>query len=85
MNSLRVLIVDDDRDFAESLALLLEARGYQVELAFSGEEAIVKFREQDFDIAFMGVRLPGKDGTESFLEIRKFRPSARVMMMVDLP
>ncbi|MBN1979346.1 MAG: response regulator [Anaerolineae bacterium] len=81
MGALRVFIVDDDRDFAESLALLIEGRDYQVELAFSGEEAIAKFREQDFDITFMDVRLPGKSGTESFLEIRKFRPSARVVMM----
>ena len=81
MHPLRVFIVDDDRDFAESLALLVEGRGYQVELAFCGEEAIAKFREQDFDITFMDVRLPGKNGTESFLEIRKFKPSARVVMM----
>jgi two-component system response regulator HydG len=81
MNSLRVFIVDDDRDFAESLTLLLEGRGHHVELAFSGEEAIAKFRQQDFDITFMDIRLPGKNGTESFLEIRRFKPSARVVMM----
>jgi two-component system, NtrC family, response regulator HydG len=81
MDALRVFIVDDDQDFAESLALLIGGRGYQVEVAFSGEEAIAKFREQDFDITFMDVRLPGKNGTESFLEIRKFKPSARVVMM----
>ncbi|MBN1219607.1 MAG: response regulator [Anaerolineae bacterium] len=81
MNPLRVFIVDDDQDFAESLALLIEGRGYQVEVAFSGEEAIAKFRQQDFDITFMDVRLPGKDGLESFLDIRKFKPSARVVMM----
>jgi two-component system response regulator HydG len=81
MKALRVFIVDDDRDFAESLALLLEGRGHQVELAFSGEEAISKFREQDFDITFMDVRLPGQNGTESFLKIRESRPSARVVMM----
>ena len=81
MNALRVFIVDDDQDFAESLAMLLEGRGHHVELAFSGEEAVEKFRRQDFDITFMDVRLPGKNGTESFLEIRKFKPSARVVMM----
>jgi two-component system response regulator HydG len=81
VNPLRVFIVDDDQDFAESLALLMEGRGYQVELAFSGEEAIAKFREQDFDITFMDVRLPGKSGLESFWGIRKFKPSARVVMM----
>jgi DNA-binding NtrC family response regulator len=76
-----VFIVDDDQDFAESLALLVEGRDCEVELAFSGEEAVAKFRERDFDITFMDVRLPGKDGVESFMEIRKFRPSARVVMM----
>jgi CheY-like chemotaxis protein len=76
-----VFVVDDDQDFAESLALLVEGRDCEVELAFSGEEAIEKFREQDFDITFMDVRLPGKDGVESFLEIRKFKPLARVVMM----
>ncbi len=81
MNPLRVFIVDDNQDFAESLALLIEGRGYAVELAFSGEEAIEKFRQQDFDITFMDVKLPGMDGVESFLEIRKFKPSARVVMM----
>jgi two-component system response regulator HydG len=81
MNLPRVFIVDDDRDFAESLALLIEGRDCEVELAFSGEEAIEKFRQRDFDITFMDVRLPGKDGVESFLEIRKLRPAARVVMM----
>ena len=81
MNPLRVFIVDDDPDFAESLALLIEGRDCEVELALSGEEAVAKFREQDFDITFMDVRLPGMDGVESFVEIRKFKPQARVVMM----
>ena len=81
MNVSRVFIVDDNQDFAESLALLIEGRGYEVELAFSGEEAIAKFRQQNFDITFMDVKLPGMNGVESFLEIRKFKPSARVVMM----
>jgi CheY-like chemotaxis protein len=81
MNSLRVFIVDDDLDFVEILAMLIKGRGYQVELASTGEEAIEKFRQQDFDITFMDVKLPGKDGVESFLEIRKLKPSARVVMM----
>jgi DNA-binding NtrC family response regulator len=80
-NSLRVFIVDDDRDFAESLAILLEDEGHEVVVAFSSEAAIEKFREQDFDIAFMDVTLPGMNGVESLLEIRKFKPAARVVMM----
>ena len=81
MKSLKIFIVDDNQDFAESLADILELDGHQVELAFDGETAIEKFREQNFDLTFMDVRLPGMDGVESFFEIRKINPQARVVMM----
>jgi DNA-binding response OmpR family regulator len=81
MKQAHVLIVDDDEDFAESLAIAISSRGHKVELAVSGEEAIEKFRTQDFDIAFMDVRLSGMNGVESFLEVRRFKPEARVVMM----
>ncbi len=81
MANARVLIVDDDQDFAEGLADVLLPHGYEVELAFSGEEALTKFQEADFDVTFMDVRLPGKNGVESFLEIHNVKPDARVIMM----
>jgi DNA-binding response OmpR family regulator len=81
MKKLKILVIDDDQDFAESLALVLEGRGYEVEVGHTGEEAIRKFRDNDFDIAFMDVKLPGKNGVESYMEIRKFKPDARVVMM----
>lgn len=81
MRQTSVFIVDDDVDFAESIGMALEGRGCDVHFARSGEEAIRKFQERDYDIAFMDVQLPGKNGVESFLEIRKFKPKARVVMM----
>ena len=81
MSPAKIFIVDDDVDFADSLAEALESRGHIVELAHSGEEAIQRFHETDFDLAFMDVKLPGINGVESFLEIRKKKPDARVMMM----
>ena len=81
MTKLRVFIVDDDIDFAESLAEIITKRGHHVELAHSGEDAVERFRDADFDIAFMDVKLPGKNGVESFFEIRKIKPDAKVMMM----
>jgi DNA-binding NtrC family response regulator len=76
-----ILVVDDDRDFAESLADALELVGHDVMLSFSGEEAIRTFSENDFDITFMDVKLPGKNGVESFFEMRRIKPDARVIMM----
>jgi two-component system, NtrC family, response regulator HydG len=77
----RVLIVDDDVDHAESLADVLEMRGHPVELAHSGEEAIECFKAAEFDLVLLDVKLPGINGVETFLELKRIRPSARVMMM----
>jgi two-component system, NtrC family, response regulator HydG len=77
----RVLIVDDDRDHAESVADVLEMRGYAVEVAASGELGVTRFRERDFDVVLMDVKLPGMNGVETFVEFKRIRPGARVLMM----
>lgn len=78
---MRILVVDDNRDFAETMADLLELHGYESEVAFSGEEAIECFKKTKYDLAFMDVKLPGKNGVESFMEIKKLVPDCRVVMM----
>ncbi|MBV9860097.1 MAG: response regulator [Alphaproteobacteria bacterium] len=78
---MRVFIVDDDNDHAESIADVLEQRGYDVEIAYSGEEAVERFRDADFDIVLMDMKLPGMNGVETFFEFRKIRPEAHVFMM----
>jgi DNA-binding response OmpR family regulator len=74
-------VVDDDEDNAYSLAELFEMEGHQVKVVHDGEAAISSFRETRFDVAFMDVMMPGKNGVESFLEIKKHTPDARVYMM----
>ncbi len=81
MKTLNILVVDDDRDFAETMAEVLEGRGHSVELAFSGREAVSKFCAQDFDVAFIDVMLPDMSGVKSFAEIKAKKPGARVVMM----
>jgi CheY-like chemotaxis protein len=80
-SALRILVVDDDEDHARSLAELFEMEGHLPQLAFNGKDAVEAFRSGDFDLAFMDVMMPGMNGVESFLEIRKIRPEARVYMM----
>ncbi len=81
MGPFRILVVDDDMDFAEVMADALKLNGHMVEIAFSGEEAIRKFSIGRYDITFMDVKLPGMNGVESFMEIRRLKPDARVVMM----
>lgn len=77
----RIFVVDDDHDHAESIADVLDGRGYEVEVAFTGEDAVARFREVDFDVVLMDIKLPGINGVETFFEFRKIRPSAHVFMM----
>ena len=78
---LRILVVDDDEDNANSLGELFELEGHGVTVAHSGEAAIAAYMNANFDLAFMDVMMPGLNGVESFLEIRKLKPEARVFMM----
>ena len=78
---LKILVVDDNRDNADSLVELFELEGHDVKVAYSGEEAIESYMSNDFDLAFMDVMMPGKNGVESFLEIRQLKPKAKVYMM----
>lgn len=79
--SLKILVVDDDMDNAQSLGELFEMEGHLVTVVHSGEDAIVCYMAEDFDVAFMDVMMPGKNGVESFLEIKHMKPNAKVYMM----
>ena len=81
MKSLNILVVDDDRDNANSLGELFEMDGHRVEVVYTGREAIFAYLKNDFDVAFVDVIMPGMNGVESFMEIRKLRPQANVYMM----
>jgi two-component system response regulator HydG len=78
---MRVLIVDDDQDHAESIADILLGHGYAVEVASSGESALKRFMQVEFDVTLMDVRMPGMNGVETFFHFRKVRPGARVIIM----
>ena len=79
--ALSVLVVEDDRDLAETLEDILRGWGHEVTLAHDGEQAVRLFRDAAFDLCFMDVRLPGSSGVDSLLEIRRFRPDARIVIM----
>lgn len=81
MDMLNILVVDDDRDFAEALTDVLEAENHRVDRCHTGEDAVELFARNQYDISFMDVKLPRKNGVESFLEIRSRNPAARVVMM----
>jgi PAS domain S-box-containing protein len=58
----RVLVIDDERDFAELLAEMLEREGFAVEVAFDGEHALAELERRSYDLVLSDVRMPDLDG-----------------------
>ena len=79
--ALSILVLDDNADNADALAELLSMEDHKVKVAYSGQEAIDAYRSDAFDLGFFDVMMPGKNGVESFLEIRAQRPDAKVYFM----
>jgi two-component system, NtrC family, response regulator HydG len=77
----RIFIVDDDRDHAESIADILAMQGHEVVMVYTGEDAVRRFAEHLFDLTLMDVKLPGMNGVEAFLELRRQQADAQVVMM----
>jgi two-component system CheB/CheR fusion protein len=61
---LRVLVVDDDPDTAESLAALVGINGHDAQVAFDGRTAIRRVRNDDFHLVLLDIGLPDMDGYE---------------------
>lgn len=81
MNNPNILIVDDNKDLAECLEILLKEKNYEVAVVFNGEDAVDRATEQHFDIAIIDIKLPGINGVEVFRSIRKISPETHAIMM----
>lgn len=78
---LNILVVDDDAENAESLAELFAMDDHKVIVAYDGQEAIEAFRLHEVDIGFFDVMMPGKNGVDSFIEIKQAHPDAKIYFM----
>lgn len=78
---IKVLIVDDEKDFSELLSERLETRGFKTRMAFDGDEAISRLREDGADVVLLDVMMPGKSGVETLKEIKNSWPITEVIML----
>jgi len=77
----RLLIVDDDRDFAGSLTDILEPRGYQIAEAYSAQGALETLKHFDADVALVDIRLDRNSGIELIARLREVRADILCVMM----
>jgi PAS domain S-box-containing protein len=79
----RVLVVDDNRDAAETMAMVLDMSGHEVLLAYDGQTAVEMVKRHDPAVVFLDIGMPGMNGYETASLLRAL-PGARARVLVAL-
>jgi len=78
---MRILVIDDEVDFAQELATGLQHHGYAVDLAFDGEEGWALATINTYDLIVLDLNLPELDGLEVCRRLRKSHPTLLILML----
>lgn len=82
MGTFRVLAVDDEADFLETIVNRLLKRKIEATGVPSGEAALALMKEKDFDVILLDIKMPGgMDGIEVLREIKKIQPLTEVILL----
>lgn len=77
----RILVVDDDRRIVRTTSDILRLNGYEVAIAFSGEEAVARVIAGVPDCVLMDLKMPGVDGVDALKRIKAVAPGVPVVLM----
>jgi len=77
----RILIIDDEVDFAESLADILKEKGFFPLTSNSPHDALQKVRAADFDLVLLDIKMPGMNGVELLKHIRTVKGTVPIIML----
>ena len=78
---IKVLVVDDEKDFANTLAQRLKMRDLKVGTAYDGEQALSRLKEEEPDVIVLDLKMPGMHGMEVLEEIKKAYPEMQVIIL----
>jgi DNA-binding NtrC family response regulator len=81
----RILVVDDDVNICATLNLILKKRGWNVEIANTGKEAIDKSREHLFNVALLDIKLPDIEGTQLLKMLHETKPKMMKIIVTGHP
>lgn len=78
---IKLLLVDDEKEFTDTLAQRLEIRDFDVDVAYSGESGLELMENSDYDIVVLDVHMPGLSGNETLQRIKEKSPLIQVVML----
>ncbi|PSQ80413.1 MAG: PglZ domain-containing protein, partial [Bacteroidetes bacterium QS_8_68_15] len=77
----RILWVDDEIEMLRPHLLFLEEKGYPVESAANGNDALAEVRAHPYEVVLLDEQMPGMDGLQTLEEIKEARPGTKVVMV----
>jgi len=77
----RILVIDDERAIRETIFDILDAKGYEVHVAESGERGITLAGKEYYDVVIVDIVMPEMNGVEACRHIRNISPSSSIIMM----
>ena len=78
---IKVMVVEDDKDFLYTIGYWLKSKGYNVVTAGNGLEAIEVIKKEPVDIVFLDLHMPVMDGVEALKNIRKINKNLPVVII----
>lgn len=81
----RILIVDDDESIRKTITSILEEKGYAVDTAKNGREAIEKSKAEFYNLALVDIRLPDMEGTKLLTAMRETTPRMIKIIVTGYP
>jgi DNA-binding NtrC family response regulator len=80
-----ILVVDDEQNFVTLLQIVFTKRGYKVQTALSGEEALQLLHNSSFELAVVDIRMGLMDGLSLVEELKRRLPGIKFIMMTAYP
>jgi DNA-binding response OmpR family regulator len=81
MEKIKVLLVDDEVEFVETLSERILMRGLDAEIAFNGEAALQMLQTRVPDVMVLDLKMPGLNGREVLVRVRKTFPAIQVIIL----
>ena len=81
MNKIKLLLVDDEENFVNTLAERMKMRDVPSKVVYSGEAALDALKTNEPDVMVLDLRMPGIDGMEVLRKVRQTNPTVRIIIL----